>query len=178
MNKKDLYARFMRESNSIEGEYDTSNFFTVDSLPVPLGALYKNDVSAAIWFTELKEPTEKDLLELHRRLYEGRPHDLQNLEQVGAYRKCNVRVGKYIPPSWNQVPAQMKFFWDMWNEMSSYEAHIVFEALHPFEDLNGRTGRIIWLSKAMNKEDYKFGIPFLQKFYYQTLTNLQKRSNE
>jgi Fic family protein len=57
-----------------------------------------------------------------------------------------------------------------WDKMDSYEAHVRFEKIHPFQDGNGRIGRAIWLKKALN-EGYDYRISFLHKFYYQTLSH-------
>jgi len=39
--------------------------------------------------------------------------------------------------------------------MNSWEAHNKFEAIHPFQDLNGKVGRLIWLSKAINVSQWR-----------------------
>ena len=77
-------------------------------------------------------------------------------------------MGSYVPPSPELIPSLMQDFVDKWDDMDSWEAHNAFEKIHPFEDFNGRMGRLIWLSKAVTK-GYSFKIPFLQTYYYQTL---------
>ena len=89
---------------------------------------------------------------------------------VGRWRTCDVRIGKHIPPPWQEVPHIMEAYITNLPRMNAWEAHNAFEFIHPFQDLNGRTGRLIWLSKAVH-EGYDFEIPFLQAYYYQTLTN-------
>ena len=49
-----------------------------------------------------------------------------------------------------------------------YEAHKWFEALHPFTDGNGRTGRIYWLWQ-MQKMGLSTELGFLHTYYYQSL---------
>ena len=93
---------------------------------------------------------------------------------VGVFRHVDVTVGEYTPPMASNVPVLMYAYCDDLDGMDSYEAHNRFELIHPFQDLNGRAGRLIWLSKAID-EGYNFQIPFLQKYYYQTLS--RKESN-
>lgn len=143
---------FMRESNWIEGERDEQG----------IGLLHPNDLKAAKKFLS-KRLTEDSLLELHLALSEGR--DILR----GDYRRCNVIVGSSTPPGWPHVPHLMSnFFLDI-DKWTPWEAHCRFEKIHPFEDLNGRTGRLVWLHKMKGKTS----MPFLQAFYYQTLSQFK-----
>jgi len=49
--------------------------------------------------------------------------------------------------------------------------HITFENLHPFPEGNGRTGRAIWAWHMQKIGVDPFALPFLQRFYYQTIEN-------
>lgn len=143
---------FMRESNWIEGERESET----------LGRLHRNDIYAARKFLGL--PTTQEALKaLHYELSEGRPI------LRGRHRTCDVRVGRQIMPSWKEVPVLMDVFFDSLPHLNSWEAHRRYEAIHPFEDLNGRTGRLLWLQKFIEEGN---GTPqsFLQMFYYQTLS--------
>lgn len=54
-----------------------------------------------------------------------------------------------------------------------WEAHCEYEYIHPFMDGNGRSGRALWLAQMLcwQKLDLAdLAYPFLQMFYYQTLT--------
>lgn len=86
----------------------------------------------------------------------------------GEWREWDVIVGKHQPPIYQKVPKLMNIFAKHLPKIDSWTAHNEFEKIHPFADLNGRTGRLIWLTKAV-KEGYRFEIPFLQMYYYQTL---------
>jgi Fic family protein len=142
-------SRFMIESNAIEGE----------------DGLHPNDLKAARRF--LSGPmTSASLLKCHGLLAQHLAVDWG-----GKYRDCNVRVGGYLAPDHEQVPALMRAFFRELPDLDSWEAHCRFEKIHPFRDLNGRTGRLIWLHKALD-EGYVFQRGFLHQFYYSTLSHL------
>ena len=148
---KEEYKKFMLESNKIEGE----------------DRLNPNDVLAVE--TMLKGGLNKGtILTIHKLL-----GDYLNKDWVGRWRTCEVRVGSYFPPVAKDVPALMKKYFKEVPMMDAWTAHNEFEKIHPFQDLNGRTGRIIWLKKAID-EDFDFSIPFLQMYYYQTLNHQQR----
>lgn len=70
-----------------------------------------------------------------------------NREIGGKFRRCNVQVGGYVAPHWIEVPDLMAEWVLHWSSAATPEdikrAHVAFESIHPFEDGNGRTGRMI-----------------------------------
>lgn len=146
------WEKFMLESNRIEGE-DRLNPGDQEAFECALSGI--DDLC--------------DIMTLHGILgkYLKQPW-------VGVLRHVNVTVGAYSPPMASNVPILMYAYCTDLADMDSYEAHNRFELIHPFQDLNGRTGRLMWLSKAV-VEGYDFSIPFLQKYYYQTLTRMEKQ---
>lgn len=148
---------FMRESNAIESEFDkplkqVNGMFR--------GALHENDLAAAKRFLA-NRLTEESLKRLHSDLSIGRGI------RRGAWRDCQVQVGGHTPPGPGKLNRLMYTFFNKLRDMSAWEAHNLFEQIHPFEDLNGRTGRLIWLHK-MERDIRR---PFLQEYYYQTLNH-------
>ena len=91
----------------------------------------------------------EDILKLHRILAE----DVMDQGRAGHYRTIAVRVGKHMPPAPQDVSGLMFELLEWWNKqtgelspvLSSAIVHYRFEAIHPFADGNGRTGRALGL---------------------------------
>lgn len=84
--------------------------------------------------------------QINKMLYEG-------IKTAGEYRKGDVKIigAKIIPPSPHDIGKWLTFHRQYIEEAMNSEGliravsaqHILFEATHPFDDCNGRTGRII-----------------------------------
>ena len=91
----------------------------------------------------------EDILKLHRIL----AADVMDQGDAGRYRSIAVRVGRYLPPPPSDVSGLMFELLEWWNKraaelspvLSSAIVHYRFEAIHPFADGNGRTGRALAL---------------------------------
>jgi Fic family protein len=92
---------------------------------------------------------QADILGLHRIL----AGEVMDQGEAGKYRTIGVRVGGYVPPAANAVSGLMFELLAWWNDesreispvLSSAILHYRFEAIHPFADGNGRTGRALAL---------------------------------
>lgn len=128
---------WIRESNLIEGIDDQ----TAD----------KDSHEAFKTFCERKL-SKDSILHLHFDVMAK-----QNRRIAGDFRRVNVRVGHYIAPEWKMAPNLMKDWLTHWSREKASEdillAHILFERIHPFEDGNGRVGRML-----MNYQRIKAGL--------------------
>lgn len=96
-----------------------------------------------------KRIRHNEVFELHRLLAD----EVMDQGQAGRYRTVAVRVGSYMPPPPSDVSGLMLELLEWWgNEsselspvLSSAILHYRFEAIHPFADGNGRTGRALSL---------------------------------
>src|SRR5712692_5752812 len=96
-----------------------------------------------------KTITHEDVLKLHAII----ASDVMDQGQAGRYRDIRVRVGKYLPPAPEMLSGLMAELLEWWNTksaqwspvISSAVIHYQFEAIHPFADGNGRTGRALAL---------------------------------
>ena len=120
--------------------------------------------------------TEKIIKELHLILKNGTSDSRKDWFAVGNYKKLPNEVGGMETVLPEEVANKMKKLLSEYNnkEEKNFEDildfHVKFERIHPFQDGNGRVGRLI-----MFKECLKYNIvPFiiednLKMFYYRGL---------
>lgn len=120
--------------------------------------------------------TEKIIKELHLILKNGTSDSRKDWFSVGNYKKLPNEVGGMETALPEEVANKMKKLLSEYNnkEEKNFEDildfHVKFERIHPFQDGNGRVGRLI-----MFKECLKYNIvPFiiednLKMFYYRGL---------
>ena len=120
--------------------------------------------------------TEKFIKELHLILKNGTSDSRKEWFAVGDYKKMPNEVGGINTVLPEEVADKMKMLLKKYNgkEKKTFEDildfHVKFERIHPFQDGNGRVGRLI-----MFKECLKYNIvPFiiednLKMFYYRGL---------
>jgi len=148
---------FILESNRIEG---ILHHVTTTG--------YANDESAHEKFLSLKKITVEDLEEFVSLITTTQVHQATLRRKKGM----NVYVGDHHPPpGGHQIEIDLTILLNKVNNfhISSYEAHLEYEKLHPFSDGNGRSGRALWL--WMHNGEAPLG--FLHTFYYQTLKDSQ-----
>ena len=120
--------------------------------------------------------TEKFIKELHLILKNGTSDSRKDWFAVGDYKKLPNEVGGMETALPEEVADRMKKLLSEYNNKEEktfddiLDFHVKFERIHPFQDGNGRVGRLI-----MFKEFLKYNIvPFiiednLKMFYYRGL---------
>jgi hypothetical protein len=140
-----LYA-FVSESNLIEG---------IGRAPT------MEELAAHELFLELPSIGVSDL-ETFVRVVAG--------AQLRARPGDNVRVGGHVPPPGGPAVADALRELLAWGAGTPHGVHVAYETLHPFMDGNGRSGRVLWAWQMRAAGLDPFVRPFLQTFYYQTLS--------
>ena len=120
--------------------------------------------------------TENLIKQLHFILKNGTTDSRKNWFVVGDYKKLPNEVGGRVTTSPKKVEDEVKSLIEWYNNIKNktlndiIEFHYRFESIHPFQDGNGRVGRLL-----MFKECLKYNIvPFiidekLKMFYYRGL---------
>ena len=163
-------TRYIFETNTIDTENDslnvddvieTANHFRIVSLII-------DNAKSTL--------TQEFIKELHLLLKNGTSDSRRDWFAVGNYKKLPNEVGGMHTTPPEEVSGKMKELLNEYNvkEEKSLEDildfHVKFERIHPFQDGNGRVGRLI-----MFKECLKYNIiPFiieddLKMFYYRGL---------
>jgi len=101
--------------------------------------------------------------------------DVMDQGKAGVYRDVEVRVGPYLPPKASEVKGLMTDLLDWWNTKSAELSpvlsqailHYRFEAIHPFADGNGRTGRTLALWELYRRGFDSHHVFSTDEFYWE-----------
>lgn len=124
--------------------------------------------------------TEELIKEIHKILKTNTLDSLQDWFKVGEYKLRPNTVGgkRTTPPS--KVKGEMKKLLKEYNEKENItfddiiEFHYNFESIHPFQDGNGRVGRLIMFKECLRNNIVPFIIDEKYKaFYYRGLKEFE-----
>ena len=185
----ELQVRMTYNSNHIEGSrltedqtrliFETNTLDAGDGVPVDDILETVHHFRAIDYVIDCADDvlTEEIIKELHFILKRDTKDSTLDWFAVGDYKKRPNVVGGRETAKPKDVPARMKALLTSYNAKSKVSIqdviafHAAFEQIHPFQDGNGRVGRLIAL-----KECLRFNIvPFLiedskKAFYYRGLS--------
>ena len=180
----ELQIRMTYHSNHIEGSrlsvdqtrmiFETNTVDAEDGIPVDDIIETVNHFRAIDYVIDVAEEplTEQHIKDLHRLLKQSTKDSTLAWFRVGEYKMRPNVVGGRETTKPNDVPSKMQTLLVAYESKSGIDIndiidfHYEFERIHPFQDGNGRVGRLIAL-----KECLRFGIvPFIiedtKKMYY------------
>ena len=184
----ELQVRMTYNSNHIEGSrlseeqtrliFETRTINAGDGVPVDDIIETVNHFRAIDYVIDVAEDdlTEEIIKELHRILKQGTADAALSWFAVGDYKKRANVVGGRETAKPKDVPARMKALLAAYNSTDAVTVddiiafHHDFESIHPFQDGNGRVGRLIALKECLHYGIVPFIIEDAKKaFYYRGL---------
>lgn len=186
----ELQVRMTYNSNHIEGsrltEDQTRLIFETRTIDVGDGVSVDDIIETSNHFRAIDyvidkalEPLSEDIIKrLHLLLKQGTKDSSLEWFAVGDYKKRANTVGGKETCKPSEVPKAMAKLVEMYNSKSGIviddiiEFHADFEHIHPFQDGNGRVGRLIALKECLRFDIVPFIIEDSKKaFYYRGLAN-------
>ena len=185
----ELQVRMTYNSNHIEGSrlsedqtrmiFETNTIGAEENVPVDDIIETVNHFRAIDYVIDTAEEplSEAHIKEMHRMLKQGTTDASLAWFAVGDYKKLPNVVGGRQTATPKEIAAKMQRLLSDYNALPSVtfediiRFHYEFERIHPFQDGNGRVGRLIAL-----KECLRYGIvPFIiedtkKMFYYRGLS--------
>ena len=127
-----------------------------------------------------KRLTEEIIKKFHKILKEGTMDSQKEWFNVGEYKKLANEAGSMKTSSPKQTPKNMNKLMEWYNSLEKVtiddiiEFHARFEKIHPFQDGNGRVGRMIAFKECLKNNIVPFIILDKDKlFYYRGLREYQ-----
>ena len=116
--------------------------------------------------------TEEMIKKFHKILKEGTIDSRKDWFNVGEYKKLANEAGAMSTSSPKQTPKDMQKLMQWYNSLTEVtiqdiiEFHARFEKIHPFQDGNGRIGRMIMFKACLKNNIIPFIILDKDKLYY------------
>ena len=173
-DRSGVYAYTQRllayNSNKIEGstltEEQTASLFDNGMLPKSDDYYRAKDVEEMnghfLMFNKmldtLNEPLSQEMIKgFHFELKSGVFEDRANGYAIGDYKKRPNMIGMYQTVSPENVPQEMYLLLEWYHEQEINvpvlaEFHAKYESIHPFQDGNGRTGRMILFRECLKNK--------------------------
>ncbi|MCD7955592.1 MAG: Fic family protein [Lachnospiraceae bacterium] len=187
-DRSGVYAYTQRllayNSNRIEGstltEEQTASLFDYGTLPSSDDDYRAKDVEEMnghfLMFNKMldtmDEPLTQSLIKkFHYELKSGVFEDRANGYAIGDYKKRPNIIGMYPTVRPENVPGEMEKLLAWYQEQSVNlavlaEFHARYESIHPFQDGNGRTGRMILFRECLKNEICPVVIEDAKRSYY------------
>lgn len=185
----ELQVRMTYNSNHIEGsklsEDQTRLIFETNTINVGDGILVDDVLETVHHFRAIdyvidnaEEVLSEDIIKhLHYILKHDTKDSMLAWFAVGDYKKRANVVGGRATAKPSEVHLRMKKLLDKYNAIENVtledivSLHAEFEYIHPFQDGNGRVGRLIVLKECLRHNVIPFIIEDSKKgFYYRGLT--------
>ena len=185
-------VNFSYNTNKIEGstlsEDDTRNIFHNNTL-LASGQMniddiieMKNQLSMFDYMLDIaKEPLTAEIIkEFHRILKTNTSDEKKDWFNVGEYKKLANTVGGKDTTNPEDVAEEMKKLLQKYNEKKDVKIediiqfHFEFERIHPFQDGNGRVGRMIMFKECLKHSIIPFIIQNdIKQYYYRGLSEFE-----
>ena len=166
-------TRYIFETRTISGEQSKTT--DVDELVETIN--HFTAIDRVIDFANY--PLSQNFIkELHGILKRGTKDSRLSYFAVGDYKRLPNEVGGLETTHPKLVPQEMNKLMDWYNKKQMHtieeiiEFHVHFEKIHPFQDGNGRVGRLIAFKECLKNNIVPFIILDEKKeFYYRGLKN-------
>lgn len=200
-DRSGVYALTQRmmayNSNKIEGstltEKQTASLFDTGTLTADDALIRAKDVEEMtghfLMFNEMlktyDQPLSHELIKrYHFKLKSGVFEDIANGYPIGEYKNRRNRVSDIVVALPEEVEDRMTELIETYNALSQHtitdlaKFHAEYEAIHPFQDGNGRTGRIILFKECLKNNLLPFVISDDKKIeYYHALNAAQSNGD-
>jgi Fic family protein len=182
-------------SNKIEGstltEKQTASLFDTGTLSSEDALIRAKDVEEMtghfLMFNEMlktySQPLSHELIKCyHYKLKSGVFEDIANGYPIGEYKNRRNMVSDIVTAPPEAVEAQMTDLLERYNATPQHDLgdlarfHAEYETIHPFQDGNGRTGRIILFKECLKNGIIPFIVSDNKKAeYYHALNAAQTK---
>lgn len=162
-------TRYIYETNTIGVGNDVNSVVNVDDVVETVNHFRCIDM---IIEQANKTLNERIIKELHRTLKTGTSDSRKDWFAVGDYKKLPNEVGGMETAAPQEVSARIKELLCSYNKEKKKTLdeiiafHVEFEAIHPFQDGNGRVGRLIMFKECLRNNVVPFIIDERHKMFY------------